>query len=55
MNNHQNGADQLREEFETAISELKPDERTELLEMFRQYKAEKAQSRVTEENGRVNK
>ena len=44
-----------REEFEAAISELTPDERAKLLKMFRQYKAEKAQSRVTKENGRVNK
>ena len=52
MDNHQNSADPLREEFETAISELTPDERAELLE---QYKAKKAQSRVVKENGRVNK
>ena len=49
MGNHQNSIDPLREEFETAISELTPDERAELLE---QYKAKKAQSRVVKENGR---
>lgn len=38
MGNHQNSTDPLREEFETAISELTPDERAELLE---QYKAKK--------------
>jgi hypothetical protein len=52
MNEQQNSTDPLREEFETAISELTPDERAELLE---QYKAQKAQSRVVKENGRVNK
>lgn len=52
MNEQQNSTDPLREEFETAISELTPDERAELLE---QYKAKKAQSRVVKENGRVNK
>ena len=36
MNEQQNSTDPLREEFETAISELTPDERAELLE---QYKA----------------
>ena len=50
MNEQQNSTDPLREEFETAISELTPDERAELLE---QYKAKKA--RVVKENGRVNK
>lgn len=52
MDEQQNSTDPLREEFETAISELTPDERAELLE---QYKAKKAQSRVVKENGRVNK
>ena len=52
MDNRQNNVDPLREEFETAISELTPDERAELL---KQYKAKKAQSRVVKENGRVNK
>ena len=52
MDNRQNNVDPLREEFETAISELTPDERAELLE---QYKAKKAQSRVVKENGRINK
>ena len=47
MNEQQNSTDPLREE-----SELTPDERAELLE---QYKAQKAQSRVVKENGRVNK
>ena len=32
MNEQQNSTDPLREEFETAISELTPDERAELLE-----------------------
>ena len=41
MDNHQNSTDPLREEFETAISELTPDERAELLKMIRQRKAEK--------------
>ena len=52
MNEQQNSTDPLREEFETAISELTPDERVELL---KQYKAKKAHSRVVKENGRVNK
>ena len=51
MNEQQNSTDPLRE-FETAISELTPDERAELL---KQYKAKKAHSRVVKENGRVNK
>lgn len=55
MNEQRNSTDPLREEFETAISELTPNERAKLLKMFRQYKAEKAQSRVTKENGRVKK
>ena len=38
MNEQQNSTDPLREEFETAISELTPDERAELL---KQYKAKK--------------
>ena len=48
MDNHQNSADPLREEFETAISELTPDERVELLKMIRQRKAEKGQKYATE-------
>ena len=55
MDNHQNNVDPLREEFETAISELTPDERAELLKMFRQRRSEKAQKRTAEtvrSNGR---
>lgn len=55
MDNHQNSTDPLREEFETAISELTPDERAELLKMFRQRRSEKAQKRTAEtvrSNGR---
>lgn len=48
MDNHQNSTDPLREEFETAISELTPDERKELLKMIRQRKAEKEQKYATE-------
>lgn len=48
MDNHQNNVDPLREEFETAISELTPDERAELLKMIRQRKAEKGQKYATE-------
>ena len=48
MDNHQNSTDPLREEFETAISELTPDERAELLKMIRQRKAEKGQKYATE-------
>lgn len=48
MDNRQNNVDQLREEFETAISELTPDERAELLKMIRQRKAEKEQKYATE-------
>ena len=48
MDNHQNSTDPLREEFETAISELTPDERAELLKMIRQRKAEKEQKSATE-------
>lgn len=48
MDNHQNSTDPLREEFETAISELTPDERAELLKMFRQRRSEKAQKRTAE-------
>lgn len=48
MDNHQNSTDPLREEFETAISELTPDERAELLKMIRPRKAEKEQKYATE-------
>lgn len=47
MDNHQNSTDPLREEFETAISELTPDERAELLKMIRQRKAEREQNHTT--------
>jgi hypothetical protein len=48
MTMSKNSTDPLREEFETAISELTPDERAELLKMIRQRKAEKGQKYATE-------
>ena len=55
MDNRQNNVDQLREEFKAAVLELTPDERKELLKMFRQRRSEKAQECTAEtvrSNGR---
>lgn len=41
QDDQQNSVEQLHKEFETAISELTPDERKELLKMARRRKTEK--------------
>ena len=41
-------ADRMREAFKTAVLELTPDERKELVKMVRQFKAERVQKQAAQ-------